>query len=141
MLKEDFLLRVNINSVTGCWEHLNAGPKGRSFVSINGKSKLAHRVAYELWKGKIPIGLYVCHHCDNGKCVNPDHLFLGTPLDNVRDMDEKGRRYCKLDEMDVEFIRLWYSNGESQYLIAEIFGISQMQVSRIVRKIKWARIP
>jgi HNH endonuclease len=51
-----------------------------------------HRIAYETAHGPIPAGMHVCHHCDNPPCINPDHLFVGTALDNVQDMDAKGRR-------------------------------------------------
>lgn len=58
---------------------------------INKKAKRAHRIAYELFIGKIPGGLFVCHSCDNPICTNPKHLWTGTNTQNVMDSIKKGR--------------------------------------------------
>lgn len=76
----------------GCWDWLGSlNQFGYGQVSWQGKSIGAHRAAHEVAKGPIPEGLHVMHTCDNRKCVNPEHLFLGTRSDNMRDMVAKGR--------------------------------------------------
>jgi hypothetical protein len=78
-----------------CWEwqgYLNES--GYGFTRIGGrggKAWLAHRLSWEIHNGQIPDGLHVLHKCDNPKCVNPNHLFLGTNLDNILDRVKKGR--------------------------------------------------
>lgn len=60
--------------------------------TINGKTQGIHRHVYEAIHGEIPFGMVVRHRCDNDRCFNPAHLEIGTLADNVRDMDERGRR-------------------------------------------------
>lgn len=80
----------------GCWEWSGALVAGRyGCIAECGtpiRSVLAHRLSYEMFVGPIPDGLYACHRCDNTKCVRPSHLFLGTQLENMRDMVSKGRK-------------------------------------------------
>lgn len=83
----------------GCWNWLGGLFKETGYGKFNaGKGEngktitaYAHRVSYELHTGPIPEGMQVLHRCDNPRCVRPDHLFLGTQLDNMRDMIAKGR--------------------------------------------------
>lgn len=79
---------------TGCIEWTGRKDKhGYGLYKVKGKRHLAHRVSYQQSFGEIASGLLVCHTCDVRNCINPDHLFLGTNLDNVNDMLKKGRHY------------------------------------------------
>jgi len=84
--------KLTINDKTGCWEWTGyVIPSGYAYVSINMKKTYLHRYSYIVHKGNIPNGLFVLHHCDNKRCCNPEHLFLGTQADNMDDMISKGR--------------------------------------------------
>ena len=116
-----FWSKVDIKAPNECWDWMGSlsGEYGR--VKIQSRSYYTHRIAYFLYYTRDPKSLKVCHSCDNPICCNPNHLWLGTQLDNVRDRDRKGRRInfkgiqngrAKLTESQVRRIRKQYVNGK-----------------------------
>lgn len=93
-IMDRFMEKISPEPNTGCWLWASAVmSRGCGAIRINGKQCIASRVAWELFRGPIPVGHFVCHSCDNGTigCCNPDHLWTGTPQDNMDDMSRKGR--------------------------------------------------
>jgi len=135
---EYFAKNTVLNEKNGCLEWVGIKAYfGYGKMYFDGKHHLAHRFSYKTHKGDIPKGMCVCHKCDNTKCVNPEHLFLGTQSENAKDMVKKGRVHSKLKENEV--IEIYLSN-KPQYEIAKKFGISQENVSCIKNGVNWSRI-
>lgn len=122
---EKFMEKVDRNHPSGCWQWTGSkdswGYGQIRIVSSSGGSKIrgAHRISFELFKGEIPDGYFVCHTCDNPRCVNPDHLFLGTQTDNMQDRLRKGRNpfanktHCKNGHEFTEENTIHYKSGRS----------------------------
>lgn len=128
---------------TGCW--LWTGPlnKGYGKCQAAGKTTGAHRVFYELFSGPIPDGLFVCHRCDTPLCVNPAHLFLGTPADNVQDALKKGRHRAPRGEanglavLSEAQVLAIYTDARTQGRVAAEYGVHPLTVSRIKTGKSW----
>jgi hypothetical protein len=138
----------------GCWEWTGAKLKsGYGRIEFLRKYRYIHRMSMYLWRGfDINSKLLVCHHCDNPPCFNPNHLFIGTQKDNIKDAVKKGRMRggynpaigekcgsAKLKEVDIRRIRNLYPKINSPRL-AKIFGVSQACISRIINKKSWKHI-
>lgn len=116
---------------------------GYGTFGFRGRPQGAHRVSWILNFGEIPKNLWVLHKCDVRLCVNPDHLFLGTPKQNTKDMFEKGRAAVgerhgrsKIKKTDVDKIKILLLNNSGRK-VAKIFGISESHVSSIKHGRKW----
>lgn len=122
---------------------------GYGRASFDGRTDSAHRIAWQLANGPVPVGLCVLHKCDNPPCINPEHLFLGTQADNLADMTAKGRRgavrgeqhpLAKLTREEVVCLRQLVAAGEPGRSVARRYGISHTQVQRIVARLRWPHV-
>lgn len=157
-----------VDKTSGCWVWNGLrNSKGYGRFSIGETMALAHRVVWGFTNGGLQHGnfeLCVLHRCDNPPCVNPDHLFLGTRLDNNRDMKFKGRargavgdasgrrkypeRYmgercagAKLTEDQVRQIREMYQFGVVGFIrLSKMFGVADPEIERIVKRKLWKHV-
>lgn len=158
--REALLVRLDRHSMpepnSGCqiWLSSSRNPYGHGHMGVNGRTVMAHRVAWMCNHGEIPDGMLILHKCDTAGCINPDHLFIGTHQDNEDDKVRKGRQArgaklahprargerngnSKLTLVDVISIR---KINAPQRQIAEKFGVTQAIISKIKRREVWANV-
>ena len=138
-----------VEDENGCWICIShcKGNHGYPEMWYKGKHWLLHRLVYAKLKGEIPEGYVVRHTCDNRACIHPDHLIIGTPADNVRDMVERGRGRPpygesqgghKLTEKDVRAILA--DTQHTQAELGEMFRIDRSKINRIKNRKSWKHI-
>lgn len=130
---ERFLAKVR-KMDSGCVEwQAGLARGGYGKFQLPHKTITAHRFAYETFVNPIPEGMHVLHRCDNRKCTNPEHLFIGTAQENVADMDAKQRRKTRaaLTSDEVIVVQKMLRDRHSQQHIANTFKVSQSVISRI----------
>jgi len=159
-------LRNHASTDNGCvlWTGCTS-TRGYGRICIRQRTYQAHRLSWLVNRGPIPVGLWVCHHCDVPACIAPEHLFLGSPSDNMRDCAEKRRNgmqrhpersslyrlrvtrrgteqvQAKLRDADAITIRIRYAQGGvSQDALAREYSVSQSTITRIIRRVNWRHV-
>lgn len=136
---ERFLASIEPITESGCWIWMLrlAKESGYGEFHFYGTTELAHRVSYKLFVGDIPSGLFVCHKCDVRECVNPNHLFVGTHRDNMRDMVRKGRgKRGKSKVLTKEQINEIRGSSIPQRTLAKQYGVCQQYISMVQRGVR-----
>lgn len=134
----------------GCWLWRGTmGNKGYGQFYTDKKRRLAHRVSYEINVDMIPADHEVCHRCDNPRCVNPAHLFVGTHAENMADRNGKGRSRgpkgmrhgrANLTDEQVKAIRGRFTDGRCCKDLAQEFGVGPSAVYKIVHRETWRHV-
>ncbi len=133
-----------LTTLDGCWTWKRATQGHYGLISHDGKKITVHRLVYTLMHGEIPEGKFICHHCDNKRCCNPDHLFCGTNQDNMRDALSKNRLplghempNSKLTPDQVRNIR---KDGRSLRKIGKDYHVDQSRIFHIKKGISYRNV-
>lgn len=150
VMSYDVVLGGTMTHGSGCWEWRRVNNRGRGIFCAGGGRCLASRASWIIFRGSIPGGKHVLHYCDNPRCVNPSHLWLGDHADNMADKKAKGRAsrmpgedhpLAKLTNEQVrEIYELAKARELTQSEIGKKYGVTNCTVSNIVRGTQWASV-
>ena len=136
---------------SGCWLWLGAMTAGYGSIWDGIRNEKTHRFSWRAFRGEIADGLFVCHRCDTRLCVNPEHLFLGSPKDNVHDAINKKRfdpthkirlrgethQNAKLSDESVRAIR---NSSDTGVALSRIYGVSDSVISAVRKRRRWGHV-
>jgi len=144
---ERFEEKVELIPFSTChWWNASIDKWGYGRIGVGGRNALAHRAIYEFLYGEVSKELVICHSCDNPSCVNPDHLFVGTHADNVKDRNTKHRqaigervgssRLSESQVIEIRELKGTYSNVK----IAEIYDVAPNTINAIISRRTWNHV-
>jgi hypothetical protein len=149
-IKEQLLSGITVDDSSGCWLWTKGkNSDGYGFLMRDRCMIGVHRLSFMVFRGDIPIDMLVCHRCDVRNCINPEHLYLGTHADNMKDMSERKRTKfqdgennssVKLTRSQVVDILNRWSEGEPQSTLAEEYEVSPATIHCIVRRKTWTHV-
>lgn len=155
-MDEKFLKRfwAKVNKTDTCWLWTACTRNGYGSITVgykdNGRSIIdySHRISYRLHFEEIPEGTSICHNCDTPRCVNPSHLFVGTPKINSLDMVKKNRQAfqekngrAKLTSIQIQEIRSEYdAKRKTAKELAIKYGVNRSCIYKIINKVQWNRL-
>ncbi len=134
-----------VNKTDGCWlwTASRRGRMGYGTIRWSGRQQLTHRISWKIHNGEIPDEMNVLHTCNNPICVNPDHLYIGTQVDNMIDMvrSKRSNHNAVLLPRQVMEIRRLYAEGLlNQYELADNYGVTQGMISKIINRRSWSYV-